>query len=102
MRVDESASGTEVRLRVGDAVEVVLPERRTAGFRWQVLSPGAPACRLENDKYTAPPGPPGASGEHSWTFRAVQGGADAVALAYGRSFGDAPPVRRFELRVAVE
>ncbi len=102
MRVDEAANGTEVRVEVGEALEVVLAEGRSTGYRWNVASDGAPVCRLERDRFEAPSETPGAPGRHSWTLTAVQAGAADVEFAYARPFGSAAPVRRFTLRVVAE
>ncbi len=99
MRVDETASGSEIRPAVGETLEVVLSETRTTGHRWTVQSDGAPVCRLEHDRFDPPPATPGAPGRHTWTFTAVQAGAAAIELAYARSFGSAGATRRFTLRV---
>ncbi len=102
VRVGESASGTEVRLRAGDILEVSLAETRTTGYRWEVVSDGAPACRAEGEDFAAPPRPPGAPGLHTWMFRAAQAGNASLEMAYRRPFGSGDPARRFTLRVAVE
>lgn len=102
MRLDEAAHGSEIRLHLGQALEVVLPETRTAGYRWTVASDGRPVCRLDHDRFEPPPQVPGAPGRHTWTFSAVQAGAAEIELAYARSFGGAGSARRFTLRVIAE
>jgi len=102
MRVDETANGNEIRMKVGETLEVVLAETRTAGYRWNVASDGAPVCRLERDRLEAPSATPGAPARHTWTFTAAQAGAAAIELAYARSFGSAEAARRFTLRVVAQ
>ena len=34
----EASNGAAVEIRNGDAIEVMLPENATTGFRWQVVS----------------------------------------------------------------
>jgi predicted secreted protein len=102
MRLDEAAHGSEIRLRLGQELDVVLVEARTAGYRWAVVSDGSPVCRLERDRFEPPPPVPGAPGRHTWTFSAIQAGAAEIELAYARSFGGAGSARRFTLRVIAE
>jgi len=102
MRFDETASGDEVRVRVGQELEVVLSETPTTGYRWKVVSDGAPVCRIERDEFQAPSPTPGAPGRHIWTFSAAQAGAAGIELAYRRSFGASEPARRFTLRVVAQ
>ncbi len=103
MRVDETANGTEIRMKVGETLDVVLAETRTTGYRWNVASDGAPVCRLERDRFEAPPAAvPGAPGRHTWTFTAVQVGATTIELAYARSFAGGEAARRFTLRVVAQ
>ncbi len=102
MRLDETADGKEVRLRVGEELEIALRETRTTGYRWEVVDGGAPACRIVQDSVEPGRGAPGASGLRVWRLRAAQAGAATVALEYRRPFGGGEPARRFTLRVVVE
>ena len=103
MRVDETASGSEQRLRLGEVLEVALAETRTAGYRWRIVADGAPACRVEADR-PEPPGTtvPGAPGRRVFRFVAVARGTGLVELRSERSFGGGAPSRRFTLRIVVE
>ena len=51
MMIDASHSGQQVALQVGQAAELRLPENRTTGFRWFVVSDGGPACRLDDNGF---------------------------------------------------
>jgi len=102
MRFDETASGGEVRVKVGQEFEVVLSETPTTGYRWKVVSDGAPVCRIERDEFQASAPTPGAPGRHAWVFSAAQSGAAVLDLAYRRSFGASEPARRFTLRVVAQ
>ncbi len=99
MRLDASASGTRVRLRPGDSLDVVLAETPTTGYRWKLVEAGAPVLRLEADRFDPPGATPGAPGSHAWTFSVAQPGSARLALAYVRPFGSGEPARRFELDV---
>ncbi len=102
MRADETANESEIRMNLGETLDVVLAETRTTGYRWKVASDGAPVCRLERDRFEAPPATPGAPGRHTWTFTAVQVGAATIELAYARPFASADAARRFTLRVVAQ
>ena len=102
MRFDETADATQVRVPVASPFEVTLNETRSTGYRWDVVSDGAPVSRLERDSFEAPPATPGAPGRHTWFFSAAQAGSAEIALVYRRPFGSGNPTRRFTLRVIVE
>jgi len=89
MMIDASHSGQQVALQVGQAAELRLPENPTTGFRWFVVSDGGPACRLDDNGFHGPDGPPGRGGEHVWELVGVSAGACELQLAYRRSFGSA-------------
>ena len=40
--IGESADGTTIALRVGDVLELRLPENASTGYRWQVRENAAP------------------------------------------------------------
>ncbi len=101
MRLDENADGREVRLRVGEELDVVLAENRTTGYRWEVLDDGAPVCRVVRDSFQAGGPALGAPGRRTWGFHAARAGTATVALAYRRPFGGGEPARRFTLRIVV-
>ena len=103
MRVDDSASGSGLTLRMGETLEVVLGETRTTGYRWLLVSNGAPVCRVESEASEPPSSPkPGAPGRHVFAFTGVERGAGVVELVYARPFGGGEPARRFSVAVAVE
>jgi predicted secreted protein len=102
MRVDDSASGREVRLAIGDPLDLALIEVPTTGYAWRPLASGAPVLRLEEDAF-APPAHavPGAPGLHTWRYRAVEHGTGTLELHYLHSYEAGPPERRFVLRIVV-
>ncbi len=102
MRIDETANDSEVRLHVGEELEIVLAETPSTGYRWEVVEDGAPACRVVNDAYEAGGPAPGAPGRHTWRIGAAQPGSATFALSYRRPFGSGEPARRFGLRVVVQ
>jgi inhibitor of cysteine peptidase len=100
IQADENANGSERILAVGDELALVLPENPTTGFRWELVSDGVPACRLEGDEYRSPSGLPGAGGTHQWRFRATQAGIGTIELRYRRPWlKDAAKTFRLAVRV---
>src|SRR5450755_218745 len=102
MRVGEEANGRTLDLIVGATLDLVLPENRSTGFRWELSSPGHPVATVEHDSYEAAAGPPGRPGRHTWVFRAVEPGEERYQLAYRRSWeGEKPPAQSFSLVLRV-
>lgn len=99
MRVDEQGNETEVTIRSGEILELTLAENRSTGFRWNIVSTGAPVLELESESFATAPHRPGAPGRHTWLLRARTAGEAALELVYLRSWENAAPVRRFSLMV---
>ena len=102
MRIGEEANGRTIDLTVGEMLELVLPENRVTGFRWELTAPVTPLVTVERNDFEAPNGPPGRPGNHTWVVRAVEPGKARVELAYRRSWeGDRPAARSFSLVVRI-
>jgi inhibitor of cysteine peptidase len=100
--LDESSNERDIELGVGEAFELRLPENPTTGFRWELVSNGAPACMLQGDHFEPGERTPGRGGMHVWQFRVAQAGLATLDLVYQRSFEHAGKhARRFGLRVYV-
>ncbi len=103
MSFDESANGRTVELKIGETIEVRLPENPTTGFRWQLTADGSPAVAKRDDAFTASSGPPGQGGTHVWKFKAVATDEGDIELGHRRRWegqGEAP--KNFKLHVKVE
>jgi predicted secreted protein len=100
----ETANGREVSLARGETFELRLAERPTTGFRWRLVTDGAPTCSLVSDSYNAPKSVvPGRAGHHSWIFRIDHPGRATVELAACRSWeAGAPPAKVFRITVRSE
>jgi len=99
--VDQGQSGQTVNLPLGQVIELRLAENPTTGYRWAIVSDGAPACAVVGDRFVGASGPPGQGGEHSWTIRGVQPGSCEIAIQYRRSLQPDAPARSFELHARV-
>jgi inhibitor of cysteine peptidase len=102
VRVGENDSGQEIALRIGQILEIRLPENPTTGFRWRHGSRGEPACVLDGDSFEPMEGPPGTGGANRWLFRAERVGVSAIELFYERKWEqERKAARIFRLRVSV-
>lgn len=102
MQHDLLANGKIISPQVGDEFQIVLPETRTAGFRWSIAQKGVPACELIHEQSDPNPGAAGGSGTHTWHFKAASSGTGKIQLNYGRSWkSDAAPEQIFTMEVRV-
>ena len=100
--IDESSSGRQLDLTLGQTFEISLRENPSTGFRWILEASGEPICALIGDSFTPAGGSPGAGGVHRWRFEAVQVGQSRIALTYQRPWEQSKPsASTFTLRIDV-
>jgi inhibitor of cysteine peptidase len=86
VRIGVQHKDATVPAKVGDTVEVVLPETATTGFQWQADEPG-PALAVETSKLEPPDvASPGAGGTRHVVVRAVEPGTSRLSLRLRRSW----------------
>jgi len=101
MQYNESANNQVVQVKPNDAFELVLPEVRTAGYRW-TLKNFEPTCTLLEETTQPNQAGIGGSGSHSWKFRASSPGVCEIELWYARPWEDSSePAKTFRLKVQV-
>jgi predicted secreted protein len=101
LEIGAAASGTTVRLATGNEAQLALPETRTAGFSWRIVSGESPVCSVEDAGF-APASGVGGTGVHRWTLRALQPGTAALEMIYGRSWETAGEAKqRFSVTISV-
>jgi predicted secreted protein len=101
MEYTESANGTTASQRVGDEFQIVLPEARTAGYRWMTALKGEPSCVLLAEQHNAS-GQAGGSGTHVWHFKAAEVGFGKIELHYARPWAKIQkPDKSFTVEVQV-
>src|SRR5262249_53480298 len=83
IQVTESDNGQQINLRRNEIVEVDLDENPTTGYRWHIVSDGAPVCALTVNSFQAGQNT-GQGGKHSWQFQAAKTGTGKISLAYRR------------------
>jgi predicted secreted protein len=102
--VTHNENGRTLRAQAGDEIVVVLPERATAGYQWQVAGP-LPAGV---EAFAPPPSPPtvsaiGADAPGTIGLRVTQSGTHRIRLLEFRPWeGPDKAVSTFELVVSVE
>jgi predicted secreted protein len=97
LQLDEKASGTTSDMVVGQLFQVALVENASTGYRWEVQSEGAPACKLIDDVSEYTVAMPGAPGVRRFLFRVKEEGTGTITLAYRRPWETAPPIQTFTL-----
>lgn len=99
----EEDSGKSVAVQKGAQLTLVLPQNRTTGYSWQLLSSGEPGLRQVGEpKETTESDRPGSGGKISYRFEAVAEGTSALELAYRRPWEkEAPPAKSFRAKVTV-
>ena len=102
LEMDRSASGTTVRVLAGTQLHVTLPETRTAGYSWRIVSDGSPILAVEDAGFKPAKGV-GGTGSHRWMVNAMRKGTVTFEMAYGRSWQTPPEAKEsFTLTIEVE
>ncbi len=105
--VDESQSGGQIELTVGDTLMVKLVSNPSTGFSWQLISISDQLVLQNTDQefilaeseVTPPPGTPG---EEIWTFETIGAGVSTISMEYSRPWeGGEKAVETFTLTVTV-
>jgi inhibitor of cysteine peptidase len=99
----ETDNDRTVDVRLGDVVQVTLPENATAGYRWAI-------DRYDEDVIEAVGNEPryrseavGSGGEVAFTFKPRKAGTGEIALKHWRHFeGDRSVIARFRVRLNVK
>ena len=98
--IDKTASGSSVKVSVGDQLQVSLPESPTSGFRWRVAAGSSPVYGVRDDGFT-PAKALGGAGTHRWTLTALKPGTATFEMGYGRSWESSPAAQKFTLTIVV-
>ena len=84
--IDLTRNNDSVEIAVGDSVRVQLSENPTTGYRWQLLTNGAPALRLVRDDFERSASGPGGGGTRYWIFAAQCPGTAGLGMELQRSW----------------
>lgn len=104
LNVDDSYSGKQVELSVGQSLVVTLDSNASTGYSWS-LSQNSDDSVLNNtgNEYVAPQTTlVGAGGKEEWTFKALKKGNSTISMAYSRPWESTLPAETFDLTVVVK
>ena len=93
--VDDSYSGKQVELSVGQSLVVTLVSNASTGYSWY-LAQNSDETVLNNtgNKYVAPQTTlVGAGGKEEWTFNALKKGNSTISMGYSRPWESTLPAR---------
>ena len=103
IEIDETASGQEVHVRVGDELKLRLPENRSTGYQWNLVGPSGATLRMISDTFEPGIAPrPGSAGTRYWIFKASEPGQTAIELRSKRSWEHVPTGKVFTCNVVVD
>jgi inhibitor of cysteine peptidase len=98
--IDETQNNGAAEVLVGAPFRVQLSENPTTGYRWHLLTAGAPALHVIEDSFQASRGGPGSAGVRYWIFVADHPVATALRMELRRSW-QPQPVDSFSFTVNV-
>ena len=106
LNVDDSYSGGQVELSVGQSLVVTLESNASTGYSWSLAqNSDETVLNKTGNEYISPQttGPiVGAPGKEEWTFLALKEGTSSISMEYKRPWEkDTPPARTFSLTVVV-
>jgi inhibitor of cysteine peptidase len=103
LRLDEKANGTTVAVKLGDTVEVSLPENPTTGYRWVLVPDPNLTASLVSAVFVpnqgVPPANVGVGGTRTWTFTAAAGRGQIRLVS--RQDDNDPPKETFSVTLTI-
>ena len=105
LNVDNSYSGKQVELSVGQSLVVTLESNASTGYSWSLAqNSDETVLNKTGNEYVAPQTTlVGAGGKEEWTFKALKKGTSTISMGYGRPWEtDTPPAKTFDLTVVVK
>lgn len=97
----EDHNGRSISVRVGDTLDVRLPEIPTTGFRWTAVVESDVLALTEDDFQSGADAGIGGGGLHLWRFAVARGGATNLEFRLARSWESVAPRAVFRVRVEV-
>ena len=99
--ISAAQDGERMSVRVGDRINLTLPENASSGYRWSIRSHDDTVLSVEDSGYRADASVGGA-GVAEWTFRAKEAGATLVELVRWRRWeGERSIVERFSFSAEI-
>ncbi len=98
--VTECDDGRDIAVRVGDTIEVHLPENAAGGYRWALDNDDDGPLEFMGNRANYPSGAVGSAGEVVFAVRVRAVGNARLSLTYGRSWeGEAGVSKHFSVAV---
>ena len=102
VEVGERQNGQQIELKLQQTLRVILPEVRTAGFRWSLRASVERILSLEGDDLDSVSEKTGGAAQHHWDFRAEALGTTELVFEYDRPWARAAgAARTFTVSVRV-
>jgi inhibitor of cysteine peptidase len=101
LQLQKTQHGSDVRIRVGESLELQLPENPTTGYRWHLLGNENDVLQMRETTFQRSGDNLGAGGLRTWRLQAARVGTVVLDLAYRRPWEDRP-VDTFRITVHVE
>jgi inhibitor of cysteine peptidase len=99
----ELDDGRTIEARVGDTVELVLPENATTGYRWAFDGLDEQAVRASEGELVGKPAKVGSGGDVRWRLTALAPATTEVKLKLWRRWeGDRSIQKRFAVRLTTK
>lgn len=101
LHLEKTQHGSEVRIPVGESLELHLPENPTTGYSWHLQGNENSALQVQETTFQRSSERLGAGGLRTWRLQATRAGTVELELAYRRPWEDRP-VDTFRITVHVE
>lgn len=103
---DRPEGQTNVKLKLGQTLEVRLPGQAGTGYSWRLAAVSVPGVlNLNQDqpvRESSAGAAPGSPGSEWMTFQPLAPGETTLDFVYARPWENQPPAKRFELKVEVK
>jgi len=101
--VTELDDGRAIEAKVGDTIELVLPENATTGYRWAFDGLDEHVVRASEGELLGTPAKVGSGGDVRWRLTALAPATTTVRLKLWRRWeGDRSIQKRFAIRLTIK
>ena len=99
----ELDDGRTIEAKVGDTIELVLPENASTGYRWAFDGVDEQVVRASEGELVGKPAKVGSGGDVRWRLTALAAAATEVRLKLWRRWeGDRSIQKRFAVRLTIK
>ena len=102
-QVNQNDAGETFSAKVGDLIQVALPEQPSTDFAWQWVTPKSSIIQqVGKPKFVTSANVVGAKGKMVWTFQVVGQGTASMIADYNQIPAQATPIDSFQFTVAAK